>query len=302
MLSVLLCGSAFRFMAGYTISSYMAVYYNRFFPERVATFSALNAVVVSVGGMASSYCGARWAEAWERAGNPRARLLVPTFGALCVVPIQAVTLYASNFWVSIVFYFLHFLLAECWMAPAISVIQRELPTQLRGTAIAVFTIVTTFAGSLAVYLVGVADTHDGDLRWDLTVSTCGSYAVSGVFFFIASQMMSEKPPRGRRPLRGGARGGAAGGEGDGEQAEFEPLMSKLSTDNLQGVAIEAAAMEAAATAAAAEEERGEGVGRGRAEGGENTQTPPPARGETMVRHRDRQLLERASTKADNSMC
>ena len=40
------------------------------------------------------------------------------------------------------------------MAPAISVIQRALPTLARGMGVAIFTLITTFAGSLAVYLVG----------------------------------------------------------------------------------------------------------------------------------------------------
>ena len=56
------------------------------------------------------------------------------------------TLYTADFWLSLLFYFIHFLVAECWMAPAISVIQRALPTVVRGMGIAVFTLVTTFAG------------------------------------------------------------------------------------------------------------------------------------------------------------
>ena len=51
-------------------------------------FSYSNAVVISFGGMLSSYAGGRWADEWEARGNSRARLQVPAIGALTVVPIM----------------------------------------------------------------------------------------------------------------------------------------------------------------------------------------------------------------------
>jgi len=46
------------------------------FPIPIIPRSYLNAIVLSLGGMASSYGGGRWADEWEARGNPRARLQV----------------------------------------------------------------------------------------------------------------------------------------------------------------------------------------------------------------------------------
>lgn len=96
-----------------------------------------------------------WRFRWEKAGQPCARLYIPILGTLLGLPCIAVMLLATSFYVSIGGLVLEYLVAECWFAPVISVLQNALPPKARGMGIAIFTFTTAICGSFTAWIVGL---------------------------------------------------------------------------------------------------------------------------------------------------
>jgi hypothetical protein len=66
-------------------------------------------------------------------------------------------LITSNFYASMTFLFLIYLLSEGWISPAISMIQQIISNEIKGIAISVFLFTTTISGMLSTVLVGVLE-------------------------------------------------------------------------------------------------------------------------------------------------
>ncbi|CAM9938616.1 unnamed protein product [Choristocarpus tenellus] len=54
---VLVSATSLRMVGVYSLASYMATYFHRAFPDETSLFAVVNAIFVSLGGMASSYAG-----------------------------------------------------------------------------------------------------------------------------------------------------------------------------------------------------------------------------------------------------
>lgn len=191
---LLILGGMVRFMAGYAIGSYLPDFYSQIYPDFNTIYSYLNASVVSVGGALSSYLGGFLADKWEQAGQSRARMYIPAIGALLGIPTFLCVLLVPSFYASMFFLFLEYLAAECWFGPAISVLQKALPSRVRGVGIGTYSFFTTIAGSFMTYIVGVIlddYTSDGALKYTLGIGVCGSYFVCGLIFFWAANHMPE---------------------------------------------------------------------------------------------------------------
>eukprot|EP00611_Tribonema_gayanum_P031372 TRINITY_DN9058_c0_g1_i3.p1 TRINITY_DN9058_c0_g1~~TRINITY_DN9058_c0_g1_i3.p1 ORF type:complete len:202 (+),score=68.49 TRINITY_DN9058_c0_g1_i3:363-968(+) len=181
--------SCVRFMAGYSIGSYMPVFYRARFPDDAALYSYLNASVVAVGGALSAYVGGLAADKWGASGQRRANLLVPAIGAAAAVPALALTLYAPSFGLSMAGLFLEYLAAECWFGPAMSALQGALPAGARATGVAAFTLATTLAGSAAAWAVGAAVVDESDapcVATAIMTAAGGAYAACAALFVGAS--------------------------------------------------------------------------------------------------------------------
>lgn len=185
-------GGMLRFMAGYAIGSYLPDFYSQIYPSDNTTYSYLNASVVSVGGALSSFLGGFAADRWEKAGEPRARLYIPAIGALLGAPAFFLVIAVPNFYASMFFLFLEYLVAECWFGPAISVLQKSLPPRARGVGIGYWSFFTTIAGSFMTFALGLvldAYTSNASLKVTLVVAVCGMYFASGIVFLIASRFL-----------------------------------------------------------------------------------------------------------------
>ncbi|CAM9695078.1 unnamed protein product [Pylaiella littoralis] len=197
LIVLLIFGGMVRFMAGYAIGSYLPDFYSQVYPDFNTTYSYLNASVVSVGGALSSYAGGYAADRWEKAGENRARMFIPAIGALLGLPAFLLVIITPNFYASMFFLFLEYLVAECWFGPAISVLQKALPPRVRGVGIGCYSFFTTIAGSFMTYIVGVvldSYTSDNALRITLLVSVCGMYFISGIIFLMAARYMPGLDP------------------------------------------------------------------------------------------------------------
>jgi hypothetical protein len=94
---------------------------------------------------------------------------------------------------------LEYLVAECWFGPVMSVLQGSLPSGARGIGVALFSLVTTLAGSGAVWLLGYildrtghksADASDdasaSSVRDVLFIGAGAAYALAALLFCVGS--------------------------------------------------------------------------------------------------------------------
>jgi len=192
----LFLAAAFRFCGGFAIGGYMPTTYDAVFPGYATQYSYVNAYVVAFGGFLSSWLGGLVADEWKKT-EPRARLYVPALGCVAAIPFLAVCCLASNFYVSILLgLFLEYLVAECWFGPVVAAVQSALPPDCRALAIACFTLIATFFGSLASYLIGLvydkalrAGQPPDVIRWILLWSVTVSYLAAAALFLLASRFV-----------------------------------------------------------------------------------------------------------------
>lgn len=152
---LLFWASSLRFMGGYAIAGYLPTFYAEVFPSYNEEYSYINAYVVAAGGFLSSWLGGTIADKWRKS-EPRARMYLPACGCFGALPFIAICCLAPNFYVSILLgLFLEYLIAECWFGPVIATMQSALPADCRALAIACFTLMGTFLGSAASYIIGV---------------------------------------------------------------------------------------------------------------------------------------------------
>ena len=182
----------FRFWTGYAIAFYMPDYFQSIYPDNYSLYSALNAGVVSVGGFASSMIGGYLSDKYEPR-NAMTKAYVCMYGTLLGIPTLAGTLLFGNFSLSITMLFLEYLVAECWLSPAISLIQATIPVNSRGVAISVYLLYITAFGTLSNFLTGVINEAFNSAEnpqtkpWILFIVTASGYALSVPCFYLAGR-------------------------------------------------------------------------------------------------------------------
>ncbi|KAJ8613838.1 hypothetical protein CTAYLR_004936 [Chrysophaeum taylorii] len=193
--------SSLRFMGGYAIAGYLPTFYGIVFPSYDDQYSFINAYVVASGGFLSSWLGGMIADEWRRT-EVKARMYLPACGCFFSLPFIAVCCLAPNFYVSILIgLFLEYLVAECWFGPVVATMQSALPPDCRALAIACFTLLATFFGSLASYLIGVvydlllANGYSPKIiQWIVLWSVVISYSSSGALFVYGAALVPSDQP------------------------------------------------------------------------------------------------------------
>ena len=187
--------SSLRYMGGYVIAGYLPALFASVFPNFDDQYSYINAYVVAGGGFISSWLGGMLADKW-RAVEPRARMYLPVCGCFGSLPFMAICCLASDFYVSIFLgLFVEYLIAECWFGPVVATMQSALEADCRALAIACFTLIATFFGSLASYILGyIYDAMlargypDTIIRWLVLWSVVTSYVFAGALFLYCATL------------------------------------------------------------------------------------------------------------------
>ncbi|CAM9500747.1 unnamed protein product [Phaeothamnion confervicola] len=212
----LVTAASVRYLGGVVMSSYMAIYFSRAFPDDNGRFAVLNAVAVCLCGSFSSYAGGAIAAAWAPR-RPEALGLIPALGgALACLPL-VVMLYAERFEVSVAGLFAALLLGESWLGPAVAILQDAVSARHTGVAISGYMFCISVVGSLASSVIGALDPGTADLRHVLVAALLLTYGGSALLFCCVGRLLR----RG-----GGGRGnGGGGGDGSGERGELQGLLS-----------------------------------------------------------------------------
>lgn len=146
---------SFRFFGGYAIGFFMPSYFNSIYPDDKKSYGILNAIVVSACGFVSSIVGGIASDYFEKKGIYMTKAYVCIFaGALGIPTMMGCTLLQNNFYLSIGFLGLEYLVAECWVGPAITMVINTISAENKGTAVSAYLFCCTIAGTFSTWLLG----------------------------------------------------------------------------------------------------------------------------------------------------
>lgn len=148
--------STLRFFGGFSLGFWSAPFFQAKWPEEKKNyFPIANAFVVVFGGLTSSYLGGWITDKYEDK-YPLIKGQISGFGALASTIFIVITYTLQfNFWVSMASLLCAYLTAEMWYGPAHAAVNRIFPSEYQGIAIAIFTLLGSFAGAAATYLLGL---------------------------------------------------------------------------------------------------------------------------------------------------
>eukprot|EP00297_Palpitomonas_bilix_P008474 CAMPEP_0113893558 /NCGR_PEP_ID=MMETSP0780_2-20120614/16166_1 /TAXON_ID=652834 /ORGANISM="Palpitomonas bilix" /LENGTH=447 /DNA_ID=CAMNT_0000883875 /DNA_START=19 /DNA_END=1362 /DNA_ORIENTATION=- /assembly_acc=CAM_ASM_000599 len=194
VLILLTIAASFRFIGGYSLGAFMPRFFQRVHPDQYKLYTEMNAFVVSAGGALSTFLGGVVS---DKLGKKDVRVFgfVPAFGALLGIPFTVALLLIDNFYGSVVLLLLEYIVAECWFGPAMSVLQKGAPSNVRSTAVAIFLLVGTLVGSVGPVVLGAVDDTLADktyVRYTLLAAVAGSYLLCAVFFIITAQVLKRR--------------------------------------------------------------------------------------------------------------
>ncbi|CAM9680955.1 unnamed protein product, partial [Scytosiphon promiscuus] len=195
---VLFAASSARMIATWAMAGYMATYYHREFPSQVSLYSVLNAVAVSIGGMASSYGGGAISDRL-RVRNEGVLGYLPALGSVLAILPVAVALFSTNFYLSITALFVTYLVGECWLGPGMACLQMELPKEIAGTSVAILLFLNSVICNVGTWFIGVMDggVNGGlaTIRKPFFAVLFMSYFSSFLLFGLLGLMVSNKHRR-----------------------------------------------------------------------------------------------------------
>ncbi len=192
---MLFIASSLRFMGGYAIGAYLPIYFSRQFPDLKNQYSLLNAFVISVGGAISSFGGGRLTDYLvNKAGKDKGayiRALIPALGCILGLPFFAGTILADNFYVAISCLFFEYLFAECWLGPAMAVLQSAVSENIRAFTVACYLFFGTMFGVLSPVILGLLDDNTTSIKYYLLTLVAISYGGAAlIFLFLTSVLKS----------------------------------------------------------------------------------------------------------------
>ena len=118
-------------------------------------YFALNAIIVSICGLCSALGGGILSDKYEKKGILMTKAYVCIIAGIGGIPTSCICLLINNnFWISITFLGLEYLVAECWFAPAIAMILNTISPDNKGFAVSAFVCLSTMSGTLGTWLCG----------------------------------------------------------------------------------------------------------------------------------------------------
>ena len=146
------CG---RFWAGYALGFFLPLYYGGVYPNYKEQYTYYNLVIHLVPGMISALAGGVIGDYYEAKGYYMAKAWVCIIGTFLGIPtVMWTCLVQNNFWWSINGLFVEYLVAECWIGPAITILINICSPENKGTIVSVFLFFATVSGTISNALLG----------------------------------------------------------------------------------------------------------------------------------------------------
>lgn len=132
----------------------MPKYFGSVYKDYKNQYSIGNAIVVSLMGLISALSGGIVSDRLEKKKVYMGKAYVCIFAGVAGIPtIMGATLIQNNFWVSLVCLGLEYLMAECWVSPAITMVVNTISPENKGFAVSAYLFVATVCGTISTALL-----------------------------------------------------------------------------------------------------------------------------------------------------
>lgn len=186
--------AALRFFAGYAIGFFMPSYFGKVYKSYKKEYAIANAVVVSLCGLTSSLTGGILSDKYEKKGYFMTKSYICMIGTFGGIPtIMLCCLVQNNFWISMLGLGLEYLIAECWIGPAITMVLNTISPDNKGYAVSAFLFFATVAGTISTWLLGLlqekyqAKENPQYYGYILCIFVTVAYGLSIPFFYLAGK-------------------------------------------------------------------------------------------------------------------
>lgn len=117
------------------------------FPDYQNEYSIINGISLITINLISLYVGGTVGDYYDNK-NPAVKSYIVAIGGLISFPFLLITfVFSTNFWLSASLFMLSFLFSESWFGNVLSMIQNVFPSQLIGSATAVFLVSGGISGA-----------------------------------------------------------------------------------------------------------------------------------------------------------
>lgn len=189
-IQLLLLASTFRFIAGYIIIVWKAVFMFERFPTSSYLFAGSNAAIVGIGGFVSSVCGGWLSDrivsyvAFGRNDKILARYhcILPMITSLLAIPCWYGFIYSSTPELALLCLLGEYLIAESWFGPTLSAMLLFVPTNSRGLSQALFTVVAALGNFGPLFISYLVSGRGMSLDFAYFSSVSVAYFCAGVIF------------------------------------------------------------------------------------------------------------------------
>ncbi|CAI2369712.1 unnamed protein product [Moneuplotes crassus] len=153
---ILLClSNIVRYFGSSAIGFWSVKFFKSKFPDYQSEYSIINGVSVITINLISLYVGGAIGDYYEQK-TPAAKSYIIAIGALISFPFLLVAFkFSNNFWLSVSLFMFSFLFSESWRGIVFSMLQNVFPSQLIGSAFAVFQVSGGITGASSSLLLGI---------------------------------------------------------------------------------------------------------------------------------------------------
>lgn len=116
-------GGMFRFWETFSIVYFLPAFFQKNFPTYKVEYGLYNALIVSSMGFISTVAGGLISDKYEKRSRMTKALVCLVGSALAIPAISLCVLNPVNFYRALFFMGIKFLVSECWMSPAITMMQ-----------------------------------------------------------------------------------------------------------------------------------------------------------------------------------
>lgn len=124
------------------------------FPTFKLEYGLYNALIVSIMGFISTVSGGIISDRFEKSNRMTKALVCMVGSALAIPAITLCVLNPTNFYRSLFFMGVKFLVSECWMSPAITMMQNSVKPSEQGSIVSAHLFYMTAIGCLSTVVLG----------------------------------------------------------------------------------------------------------------------------------------------------
>jgi len=144
----------FRFWETFSIVYFLPSFFQKVYPLYKTEYGLYTSAIIAICGFMSTLLGGLLSDKFEKKSR-MTKSIICMIGSLLGLPAIAMcTLVTNNFYVSLFFMAVKYLVAECWMSPAITMMQSTVKPENQGNIVSAHLFYLTVSGCASSVLLG----------------------------------------------------------------------------------------------------------------------------------------------------